>query len=106
MTEPTGQPTYPEGSLGAHRRTSGSAIASLVCGIAAFGPIPVIGSVAALVLGYSARKEIERTPGLEGEGFATAGIILGWIGVAVGVLGVFLLIGLLADAGGSGIGTP
>ena len=106
MTEPTDQPTYPEGSLGAYRRTSGTAIASLVCGIAAFGPIPVIGSIAALVLGYSARKEIERTPGLEGEGFATAGIILGWIGVAVGFLGVFLVIGLVANSGGSGIGTP
>ena len=106
MTEPTGQPTYPEGSIGAHHRTSGTAIASLVCGIAAFGPIPVIGSIAALILGYSARKEIERTPGLEGDGFATAGIILGWIGVAIGFLGVFLVIGLMAGTGGSGIGTP
>lgn len=102
MTEPIDRP-YPEGSLGAHRRTSGMAIASLVCGIAAFVAIPIIGSVAALVLGYSARKEIERTPGLEGEGYASAGIILGWIGVGLMILGIVLVIGLAAA--GSGVGT-
>jgi hypothetical protein len=105
VTEPTDRP-YPEGSLGAHRRTSGLAIASLVCGIAAFVAIPVIGSIAAIVLGHSARKEIERTFGLEGEGYASAGIILGWIGVGLLVLGIVGVIALTALSGGSEIGTP
>jgi hypothetical protein len=105
VTEPIDR-TYPEGSLGAARRTSGLAIASLVCGIAAFVAIPVIGSIAAIVLGRSARNEIESTPGLEGEGYASAGIILGWIGVGLMILGIVLLIGLAASGSGSGSYTP
>ncbi len=65
---------------------SGTAIASLVCGIGAFSFLPLIGGVAALILGYSARKEMARDPQVGGEGFATAGIVLGWIAIAFAVL--------------------
>ncbi len=60
--------------------------------------IPIIGSIAAIILGYSARKEIARTPGLEGDGLAAAGIILGWIGLAFVVVGFFLLLAIVAGA--------
>jgi hypothetical protein len=64
--------------------TNGSAIASLVLGIAGLVVFPPIGIVA-LVFGYRARREIvERGEG--GDGLATAGIVLGWIGTALSAL--------------------
>lgn len=60
--------------------TSGKAIASLVCGI--FW-VCGLGSIAALVLGYFALREIRRNPlQIAGKGMAIAGIILGYLGVA------------------------
>ena len=61
-------------------RTSAKAIGSLVCGI--FW-VCGLGSIAALLLGYLALKEIRRNPlQIVGKGMAIAGIILGWVGVA------------------------
>jgi hypothetical protein len=55
-----------------------------------------IGSILALVFGYIAKRQIaERNE--SGGGMATAGIVLGWIGVGTFVLFVFLpLIGALS----------
>ncbi|MCZ2858857.1 DUF4190 domain-containing protein [Blastococcus sp. VKM Ac-2987] len=61
------------------------AIASMVLGILW---IYWIGSILALVFGYTAKSQI-RERGESGGGMATAGIVLGWIGVgflAVGVI--------------------
>ena len=61
--------------------TSGMAIASLVLGLLW---MYWIGSILALVFGYAARREIRRDPErIEGRGMATAGIVLGWVGVGV-----------------------
>jgi hypothetical protein len=57
--------------------TNGLAIASMVLGIVwIYG----ITSVLALVFGYMAKKQIADS-GQRGSGMATAGIVLGWIGV-------------------------
>ena len=70
--------------------TNGMAVASLVLGIIW---IYWIGSVLALVFGYIARKQI-RERGESGMGLATAGIVLGWIGVAIlALVVVFVVIG-------------
>ena len=54
-------------------------------------------SILALVFGYVARSQI-RQRGEAGSGMATAGIVLGWIGVAASVLlAIFLVIGFLAS---------
>ena len=43
-----------------------------------------IGSVLALVYGYRARREIKNSEPLQrGAGLATAGIVLGWVGMAL-----------------------
>jgi Domain of unknown function (DUF4190) len=43
-----------------------------------------IGSILALVFGYIAKSQIDRSGGTQsGRGMAIAGIVLGWIGVAV-----------------------
>lgn len=78
----------------ARRVTNGSAIASLVLGIAGLVVVPLIAPLA-LVFGYRARREIAER-GDEGRGLATAGIVLGWIGVALLVLGVLLVLLLVA----------
>jgi Domain of unknown function (DUF4190) len=61
--------------------TSGMAIASLVMGLLW---MYWIGSILAICLGYAARREIRNNAGrIEGQGMATAGIVLGWIGIGM-----------------------
>src|SRR5215475_2750 len=78
------------------RRTSGMAIASLVLGVLW---MYWLGSILALVFGYLAKREIRdsRDP-LDGSGMATAGIVLGWIGVATLALTIGLvMLGFLSE---------
>jgi type II secretory pathway pseudopilin PulG len=77
--------------------TNGFAIASMVLGILW---IYWIGSILALVFGYIAKKQIrdsfdpEWSDGQKGRGIATAGIVLGWIGIAafIAVMGIAIAI--------------
>ena len=80
---PYGQP-YGGYPYAPPQRTNGLAIASMVLGILW---LYWIGSILALVFGYMARTQI-RQRGEAGAGMATAGIVLGWIGVGVLVLAV------------------
>jgi hypothetical protein len=73
------------------QRTSGYAIAALVLGIAGFFVFPVIPSILAVVFGNKAKDEIRANPSIGGDGLATAGLVLGWIGVALAVLGLLVL---------------
>ena len=81
---------------GAAQRTSGYAIASLVLGIAGFFVIPLIPSVLAVIFGKRAKDEIRANSSIGGDGLATAGVVLGWIGIALCVLGVVVLLLILA----------
>ncbi|MGH3616145.1 MAG: DUF4190 domain-containing protein [Pseudonocardia sp.] len=65
------------------------AIASLVLGIVW---IYWIGSILALIFGYQAKKQIAER-GEAGGGLATAGIVLGWVGV--GVLAIVLVVAVI-----------
>lgn len=64
-------PGYP-----ATRGTNGLAIASLVCSLA--GVITCISAPIGIVLGHVAKKQIAQT-GEEGDGLATAGLVVGYI---------------------------
>jgi len=67
---------------------SNLAVVSIIAGILGFTLFPLMGSIIALVTGYMARNEIQESGGsLGGDGLATAGIILGWIGVGMSVIG-------------------
>ncbi|MFG2556942.1 DUF4190 domain-containing protein [Streptomyces sp. NPDC048581] len=79
-----GWPAYPP-YYARPPRTNGLAIASMVLGIVW---IYWIGSILALIFGYVARKQI-RERHESGDGMATAGIVLGWVGV--GVLALLLV---------------
>lgn len=72
--------------------TSGKAIASLVLGI--LGPFTcAILGIVAIPLGHAALGDIRvRRGALVGDGLAKAGIILGWINVALLVLGLMWVI--------------
>ena len=75
---PPGQPAA------AFSQVNGLAIASLVLAVLWFAGI---GAVLALVFGYRARSQIKNSAGTQtGSGLATAGIILGWIGITLPVV--------------------
>ncbi|MBA2568842.1 MAG: DUF4190 domain-containing protein [Actinobacteria bacterium] len=82
----------------AAQRTSGYAIASLILGIAGFFVFPLVPSILAVVFGKKAREELRRDPALGGEGLATGGIVLGWVGIALVAIGLVFLLLLLAAA--------
>lgn len=74
--------------------TSGLAIASLVLGILGLPPllINVIASILGLVFGLISRSSIRNSGGgLGGGGLATAGIVLGLVGILLNLLVVVFL---------------
>jgi hypothetical protein len=96
-----GAPEAPQGPAGAgqpgfspqgqNEQPSGMAVASLVCGILGFVFCPLIGSILALIFGYIARSEIDKSGGRIGNrGLAIAGIVLGWVGLVI--IGLFILL--------------
>ena len=64
-----------------HVPTSGKAIASLICGIfTMFFPV----GIAAIILGHLSLSDIRKSAGrLGGRGFAIAGLVLGYAGIAL-----------------------
>ena len=88
-------PSYGGGppAYGYNPPTNGMAIASLVFGILGLTVLFGLGSILALVFGYVARGQIKRSNGAEGgRGLAMAGLVLGWIGVALSILMVVLFV--------------
>jgi preprotein translocase subunit SecG len=70
------------------------AIASMVCGILW---MYWLGSILALVFGYVAKSQIDKSHGTQtGRGMAVAGIVLGWVGV--GFLVLFILLAIVSSA--------
>lgn len=75
------------------RRTSTLAIVSLVAGLLGWTLAPWIGSIVAIVTGHMARSEIKRDPdGVEGDGLAIAGLVLGWSMVILSILSILAII--------------
>lgn len=73
-------------------QTSGLAIASLVTGLLGLTFAPVAASIAALVTGLIAKSEIrEHNGALEGDGLATAGIVLGIVGIVLPILALLFI---------------
>lgn len=73
--------------------TSTLAIISLVAGILGWTLLPFVGSVGAIITGHMARSEIRRSAGaIDGNGYAIAGLVLGWSSVIVTILGILLVV--------------
>ncbi|NJQ02981.1 DUF1707 and DUF4190 domain-containing protein [Streptomyces zingiberis] len=76
-------------------RANGTATAALVCGI--LSPMTWgVTAIPAVVLGHKARAEIRRS-GESGDGFAMAGVVIGWLSIGFGLL--FVLLVVAAGAG-------
>ena len=75
------------------RRTSSMAIVSLVAGLLGWTFAPWLGSIIAIITGHMARAEIRRDPaGLEGDGLAVAGLVLGWSMILLSLLTVLAFV--------------
>ena len=77
-------------------RTSSLAVVSLIFGILAYVFLPGSGALVAVFCGHAARSEIRRAPpgSIDGDGLALAGLILGWVQLALVVIaiGIFILV--------------
>jgi len=79
------------------KSNSTMAIASLILGILGWTIIPTIGSIAAIITGHMAKNEIKNSMGaLGGNGMATAGLVLGYINIALGLCVCLIVVGMLA----------
>ncbi len=74
--------------------TNGFAIASLALSISGFILLGIVGSILGVIFGHIAQNQIKRAvPPEEGRGLATAGLIIGYIGIGINVL--LIALGLL-----------
>lgn len=86
-TPPPPRPPMPTAAAPAANpgpQSSGMALASLICGIAAFILLPILAAVPAIILGHIALSRIRRDPfGFGGRGQAVAGLVLGYVNLAL-----------------------
>lgn len=99
------QPGYQEASYPAPAygypttpRTNPLAIIGMIASIAGFILIlPFVGSLAGAIMGHISLGQIKRN-GDSGRGMALTAVILGWVGVALAIVGAIIIFGLIAYA--------
>ena len=84
---PPMQSTAPPG------KTSGLAIAAIICSVGSFLIIP-FGFIPGIICGHLAMKQLAREPLLKGRGLAKAGLIVGYVALALSVLVLVVLFAL------------
>ncbi|GAA1653226.1 DUF4190 domain-containing protein [Microbacterium flavum] len=93
---------YGYGGYAPARRTNGLAVASMIVSILGIiWVLPLIGSVGGAIMGHIALGQVKRT-GEAGRGMALAGVIVGWAGTALLVLGVLFFFFVVALGASSG----
>lgn len=99
-------PMVPPARPLAPQPTNSMAVGSFVCGLLqlfSFG----LTAIPAVILGHAARRQIRRTH-QPGDGFAVAGLVLGWLGIAfitVVVIGLVATVITSSSPGFSGTGS-
>ncbi|HEU0196420.1 MAG TPA: DUF4190 domain-containing protein [Nevskiaceae bacterium] len=95
MTDPWASPPPPRSPSRAPR-TSVAAVVSLLFGIAAWTVLPFVGALVAVFCGHMARATIHRSGGtVDGDAMAVAGLVLGWLQLALIGLVVLLVFAVL-----------
>jgi len=76
---------------------SNMALASMILGILGWTILPGLASIAAIITGHMAKNEIKGSMGqLGGDGMATAGLIMGYANVAIGLCVCLAVVGMMA----------
>jgi len=76
-----------------NKQTNTLAIASAVLGVLGIvGVLPLVGSIGAIICGHMARGQIAQSPNQDGEGFATLGLVTGYLALVLACLGVLVAV--------------
>jgi hypothetical protein len=90
---------YPPGWYTPAPKTNNMAVISFVCSIAAFVVCPILPAIAGIILGRNAQRDIQASNGAEtGEGLAKAGVIIGWINIALCSVPLIIYVLIIAIA--------
>jgi hypothetical protein len=93
------QPYQANPAVSGAPQQNGKAVTALVLGILGLVFCPVILSIAAIVIGNQAKNEIAQSGGMQtGSGLAQAGVVLGWVSLAL--TAVFVLAVIAVSVGG------
>jgi MFS family permease len=95
---PAGYTPQSPGSSQRTGPTNTKAVLAFVFGLLGIILIPFIGSIIAVVFGHMARQELRDRPEETGDGLALAGLIMGWIMLAIIglLLAIFIVLLLIA----------
>lgn len=83
-----GYGTGPQGEL----EEAPTGLISMILGILGLFTIPLVLSIAAIVLGNKAKREAQAQPHRYKNSLGKVGVITGWIGVALAILGLLFFI--------------
>jgi hypothetical protein len=97
-------PQYPQPPYGYNQQSDCSlAIVSMIFGIASWVILWGVGAIVAIICGHIAKSQIASSQGrLKGGGMATAGLVLGYVQIGIGVLVVAGILIAAAVAASSG----
>lgn len=95
MTDPTyAAPPSPTASASEKPQYHPLAITAFVFSILAYNLLPLVGAIAAIIIGKHARTEIDEGS-LGGRGLATAAVRLGWFALVLWVLAMLAIVALV-----------
>jgi hypothetical protein len=86
-----GQSPYGYGYGAPARTTNGLALASMIVSIIALALCSGLPGIIGAIMGHVARRQV-RERGEEGDGFALAGIIVGWIGFGIAIVATIFVV--------------
>ena len=87
-------------------QNSGKATTALVLGILGLVACGFFAGIPAIIVGKQAQREIDASNGwLTGRGMATAGIVMGWVEVALGILATVVVIFVYVFGHAVGLGS-
>lgn len=100
---PAPYPQAPYGGYPTGPKTNVLAIISMIASIAGFiWILPIIGSLAGAIMGHISLNQL-KTSGEKGRGMALAGVIVGWVGLALVIIGIFVIIAFASLAATNGV---